>query len=124
MYCTHSHGGQQPLWHVCHHDSHEEDHGLQKLVADEHGHHEEGEAEGDGQAGDDVHEMFDLDGDGGLLVAHPAGQAGDAPDDGAVPCVDDDAGGHAWREEQREMKSQNTERCRARVSVSLLLWRA
>ena len=65
---AHRDSGQQPLRHIGYHDGHEEDHGPQESVANAHGHYEKCATKEDGQACDDVHKMFNFDGDGRLLI--------------------------------------------------------
>ena len=65
---AHRDSGQQPLRHIGYHDGHEEDHGPQEGVANAHGHYEKCATKEDGQACDDVHKMFNFDGDGRLLI--------------------------------------------------------
>ncbi|GCC49549.1 hypothetical protein chiPu_0033901, partial [Chiloscyllium punctatum] len=104
---------------VGHHNGHEEDHGLQELVTDRHGDAEEGGAEEDGEPGDDVDEVLDLYGDGGLLVPHPRRQARDPSNDGPVPRVDDDASARSCRRGgQGANVSLSTSNTRSRVSLA------
>ena len=56
---------------------------------------EEGEAEEDGDAGDEADEVLDLHGDGRAPHPQPRRQRGDAPHHRAVPRGDDDAPGGA-----------------------------
>lgn len=88
---THSNCSKQPLRHISHHDSHEEDHGFEELISDEHGNHEEGEPEKDCKTGDDVDKMFDLYGNGCLFVADATRQAGNSTNDCAITSADDHA---------------------------------
>ncbi len=98
---THSNCSKEPLWHISHHDSHEEDHGFQEGISDEHGNHKEGEPKKDRETGNDVNKVFDFYGNGCLLVADTTRQAGNPTDDGTITCVDDHTSGNTWRGERR-----------------------
>ena len=93
---THSDGSQQSLGHVGHDDADEEDDGLQPAVPKDQGQDEEGHTQEHGHARDDVDEVLDLLGDGGLAGLEAGGQGGDAAHDGAVPGADHQAAGGAW----------------------------
>lgn len=62
---THSDSSQETFWHVGDNDTDEEDDGLQPGVSKDEGENEEGHAEEDRHASDDVDEVLDLDGDRG-----------------------------------------------------------
>ena len=57
-------------------DADEEDDRVQPVVAEDEGDDEEGDSEEDGDAGDDVDEVLNLLGDGGLATLKSGGQAG------------------------------------------------
>lgn len=97
IHITYSNCSEQPFWHVSHHDGHEEDHGFQEGISDEHGNHEESKPKEDGETSDDVHEMFNFNGDGCLLVADATCQTGNATDDGAIARVNDHTSSYTWR---------------------------
>lgn len=98
---TYSNCSKQPFWHISHHDGHEEDHGFQEGISDEHGNHKEGKPKEDGKTSNDVHKMFNFDGDRCLLVADATGQTGNPTDDGTIACVNDHTSGYTWRGDQR-----------------------
>ena len=78
--------GQQALWDIGHDDADEEDDSLKPGVSKNEGQDEEGDAQEDGHASDELDEVFDLDGDGRLAHLQPRSQSGDAAHDGAVAC--------------------------------------
>merc|ERR1719239_489754 len=84
---------------VCHDDSDQEDDGVEPVVAEDEGDDEEADAEEDSDGGDDVDEVFNLLGDGGLPSLETRGESSnpshhrvvsdvdDHPDAGALHCV-------------------------------------
>jgi hypothetical protein len=62
-------------------ETNEEDDRVEPLVAEEEGHHEEGDAEEDGHVGDQLDEVVQLLGDRSLALAQVRGEVGD-PSDG------------------------------------------
>ena len=96
--CTHSDSGQQAFRHIGYHNGHEENHGLQKGVANEHGHHEEREPKENSEASDDVHKVLNLNGNRCLLIAHTRGQTGDSSNDCPITCIDNHTSGNSYRE--------------------------
>lgn len=93
---TYSDSGQQPLGYISHNDANEEDDGLQPAVAQDDGQDEEGDTQEDGHASDDMDEVLNLLGDGGLPSLKARGEGGDAAHDCAVSGADDDAACCAW----------------------------
>ena len=98
---TYSDGGQQPFRHVSHNDADEEDDSLQPAVTQDDGQDEECDSQKDGHTCDDMDEMLDLFGDGGLAGLQAGGQSSDATHDRAVSSADNDATCCAWFGERR-----------------------
>ena len=73
---TDSDSSKETLGHVGDDDADEEDDRVQPVVAEDEGDDEEGDAKEDGDAGDDVDEVFNLLGDGGLSSFEARGQPG------------------------------------------------
>lgn len=84
----HRDSGQETFRNVSYYNGHEEDHGPEEGITDNHGNDEEGPSEEDGQTGDDVNKVLNLNGDWCFLIPHARCQAGDATNDGAVTGVD------------------------------------
>jgi len=76
---SHRNGGQQALGHVGHDDADEEDDGVEPVVVHGERDDEEGEAQEDGDAGDDVDEVGDFARDRRLARLQPRRQVRDAP---------------------------------------------
>ncbi len=81
---THRHSGEQPLGHVRHDDSDEEDDGVEPVVAEDEGDDEEGHAQEYRHARDDVDEVSDLARDRSLAHLETRRQVGNAAHHGAV----------------------------------------
>ena len=73
---TDSDSSKETLGHVGDDDADEEDDRVEPVVAEDEGDDEEGDSEEDGDAGDDVDEVLDLLGDGGLASLKSGGEAG------------------------------------------------
>ena len=73
---TDSDGSEEALRYVCHNDPDEEDDSVEPVVAEDESDDEEGDAEEDGNAGDDVDEVFNLFGNGGLSSFKTRSQTG------------------------------------------------
>lgn len=97
---THRDCGQQAFGDVGNNDANEEDDGLQPSVAEDEGEDEEGHAQEDGHARDQVDEVLDLLGNRGLSGFKAGGQGGDPPHDRAVTRADHDATCRAWQESE------------------------
>lgn len=95
-------GGEQALGHVGDDDADEEDDGVEPVVAEDEGDDEEGDAKEDGHTGDQVDEVMDLLGDGGLAGVETRGQTGDPAHGRLVAAADDDALGRALDRVRRE----------------------
>ena len=72
---TDSDGSKETLGHVGDDDPDEEDDRVQPVVAEDEGDDEEGDSEEDGDTGDDVDEVLDLLGNGGLATLKSGGQS-------------------------------------------------
>lgn len=57
---TYSHSSQQTLRHVSDDDTNEEDHSIEPVIAEDEGNDEEGDAEEDRHASDDVNKVLNL----------------------------------------------------------------
>merc|ERR1719341_1773209 len=86
-------GGKKTFGHVGHDDADQEDDGVEPVVAEDEGDDEEGDTEEDSNAGDDVNEVFNLFGDGGLSSFKTRGQTSNPAHDSVVTDVDDHAHG-------------------------------
>ena len=65
---TDSDGSEKALGYVCHNDPDEEDDSVEPVVAEDEGDDEEADAKEDSDGGDDVDEVLDLLGNGGLAT--------------------------------------------------------
>jgi hypothetical protein len=90
---THGDSGEQTLGHVGHDDTDEEDDSVEPMVAEDESNDEESHTQEDGHASDQVDEMVDFLGDGGLAGAQTGGQASNTSHDGVVTAADDNAHG-------------------------------
>lgn len=93
---TYSDSGQQPLRHVSHNDTNEEDDSLQPGVTQDDGQDEEGDTQEDSHTCDDMDEMLDLFGDGGFAGLQARGQSSNAAHDCAVTSADNNATSSTW----------------------------
>lgn len=92
---TYSDSSQEPLGHVGHYDADEEDDGLEPGVAQDERQNEEGHAQEDGHAGDELDEVLNLDADGRLADLQLRRQGGDATHHCLVTGGYDDTAGRA-----------------------------
>ena len=90
-FSTYSDSGQQSFRHVSHNDTDEEDDSLQPAVTQDDGQDEKRDAQEDGHTCNDMDEVLDLFGDGGLSGLQSRGQSSNATHDCAVSGADDDA---------------------------------
>jgi hypothetical protein len=90
---THSDSGEQTFGHVGHDDTNEEDDSVQPMVAEDESNDEEGHTQEDSHTSDQVDEMVDFLGDGGLAGAQTGGQASNTSHDSVVSAADDNAHG-------------------------------
>ena len=103
---AHGDSGQQTLWHVSDDDSDEEDNGVEPVIAQNEGDDEEGDAEEDGDTGDQVDEVVNLLGDWCLTGIKAGGQTGDPSHRRLITTADDHTLGRALdgvRREEREI---------------------
>merc|ERR1719486_37927 len=85
---THSDSGKETLGHVGHDDTDEEDDRVQPVVTQDEGNDEEADTEEDSDPGDDVDEVLDLLGNGGLTSLQTGGKSSNPAHHGVVPDVD------------------------------------
>ena len=83
-----------PVWHRIVGLTNQKDDSVQPVIAEDEGNDEEGDAEKDGHAGDEVDEVVDLLGDGRVPHVEARGEAGDPSHDGVVAAADDHACRH------------------------------
>ena len=86
---TDSDGGEEALRYVCHNDPDEEDDSVEPVVAEDEGDDEEADAKEDSDGGDDVDEVLDFLGNGGLTTLQTRGESSDSSHDCVVSDVDD-----------------------------------
>lgn len=94
---THSDSGKQTFGHVGHNDTNEEDDSVQPMVAQDESNHEESHTQEDGHTSDQVDEMVDFLGDGGLASVQTGGQTSDTSHDSVVTAADDHANTGTWQ---------------------------
>eukprot|EP00976_Prorocentrum_cordatum_P096718 1190680-Prorocentrum_minimum.AAC.6 len=106
----HGHGGKQTLGHVGDNDTNHEHNVLDDVSAEGDADDEEGNAENDGDGRDEVDELLNLDGDGGVVGGSLRGETGNLAHGGVVGGADDDAdaltGGHDGGEEAKVLRLQ------------------
>ena len=86
---TDSDGGEEALRYVRHNDPDKEDDSVEPVVAEDEGDDEEADAKEDSDGGDDVDEVLDLLGDGGLPTLQTRCESSDSSHDCVVSDVDD-----------------------------------
>ena len=86
---TDSGSSEEALRYVCHNDPHEKDDSVEPVVAEDEGDDEEADAKEDSDGGDDVDEVLDFLGNGGLTTLQTRGESSDSSHDCVVSDVDD-----------------------------------
>ena len=84
---TDSDSGEETLGYVCHNDPDEEDDSVEPVVAEDEGDDEEADAKEDSDSGDDVDEVLDLLGNGGLINLQTRCESSDSSHDCVVSDV-------------------------------------
>ena len=84
---TDSDGSEEALGYVCHNDPDEEDDSVEPVVAEDEGDDEEADAKEDSDSGDDVDEVLDLLGNGGLTNLQTRCESSDSSHDCVVSDV-------------------------------------
>ena len=88
---THRDGSQEPLGHVSHDDTNQENHRFQKPVVLNVGNDEKRNSKHYSHTGDDVNEVLNLDSNRSLAMPQAAGQDSNSTHDGLVSCLNSDS---------------------------------
>lgn len=100
---AHSDSSQQSFRYISHNNTNEEDDSLQPAVAQDDGQDEKGDSQEDSHACDDVDEVLDLLGNGGLPGFQPWGQTGNAAHHCTITSAYDNSAGSAWEKHTKTL---------------------
>ena len=95
--CTYSDCGQQTFRYISHNDTNQEDDSLEPGVTQRERQDEEADTKEYSHGWDDMNEMLNLNGDGGISDGQTRGEIGNTSHDSSVTSLNDDAMTGTWR---------------------------